>query len=352
MSARHNDPMPADLVDILERNRDDFEALRGCHIFVTGATGFVGSWLLESFLRAEDAFALGARMSVLTRGPEVFARAAPHLALHRAIEVLKGDVRDAGLVVGRFDAVIHAATPASAKLNTEEPLTMMDTVVSGTRRVLEVARRSGNIPFLFTSSGAVYGRQPPEMAVLREDYTGGPDPLDARNAYHESKRLAELQCAVYAAMNAVRPKIARLFAFVGPYLPIDRHFAVGNFVRDALAGRPIVIEGDGTPIRTYLYAADMTSWLWRILVLGRENRPYNLGSEAPRSIAETADIVAQSVTPAVTVERRAEPTAGQLPERYACVTLRARQELQLDEWTSFEDAVQRTIDWHRVRRAH
>jgi len=352
VNARGTDPVAQDVVDVVGRNRDDFEALRGCRILITGATGFVGSWLLESLLHAESVCSLGTRITVLTRSPDAFERSSPHLAHHSAIDVVPGDVRHAASVTGSFDAVIHAATPANAKLNTDEPLTMIDTVSAGTRAVLELAQRSGSIPFLFTSSGAVYGRQPPEMPLVSEEYAGAPDPLEPRNAYHESKRLAELQCAVYGAMNAVRPKIARLFAFVGPYLPIDRHFAVGNFIRDALAGRPVVIEGDGTPVRTYLYAADMTSWLWRIFVRGRESCAYNLGSEVPRSIAEVAGVVATSVVPVVTVERRREPSpADYLPERYACDTLRARSELELEEWTSFDEAVRRTIVWHRLRAA-
>lgn len=333
-----------DLEEILERAHDDFETLRGARLYFTGGTGFVGSWLLESFVRANARLGLGAHVTVLARDPDVFAAAAPHLARSSAVTVVRGDVR-AEPPLGTFDAVVHAATPASAALNASEPSLMLDTVIDGTRHALAVARRAGAIPLLFTSSGAVYGRQPPELLLVDEAYAGGPDPLDPRNAYHEAKRLAELMFVIAAEREGIAVKIARLFAFVGPYLPLDRHFAIGNFVRDALAGRTIEIMGDGTPVRTYLYAGDLTVWLWRILVRGRTARAYNVGSQDQIDIRGTARAVAACVRPHVPFVVRGTPT-GALPERYAPSTERARSELGLAEWTPLDEAIRRTIRWH------
>jgi nucleoside-diphosphate-sugar epimerase len=337
-----------DLDEILERAREDFETLRGARIFVTGGTGFVGSWLLESFVYANARFALGARVVVLTREPSTFARVAPHVAADDAVEFVRGDVRDFADATGTFDAIVHAATPASAKINDETPLLMVDTVVNGMRRVLDIAERSGRIPFLLTSSGAIYGRQPPELHAVDETFSGGPDPLDARNAYHESKRLSELLLAIAAQSRGVRAKIARLFAFVGPYLPLDRHFAIGNFIRDAMNGTTIQIGGDGTPVRSYLYAGDLTVWLWRVLARGESGRAYNVGSERAIDIRETARAVAACVEPRGTHAIRGIANNNCLPERYVPATRRARTELGLEEWTSLDDAIRRTIAWNRA----
>jgi dTDP-glucose 4,6-dehydratase len=343
MNALHRD-----LEEIVERNADDFAELRGMRLFVTGGTGFVGTWLLESFVHANARLALGARAVVLTRDPVASARRSPRFNDEPALTFVRGDVRDFPPVDGSFDAIVHAATPASSKVNDESPLTMIEIIVDGTRRVLELAGRNAGIPLLLTSSGAVYGRQPPEMPLVDESYAGGPDPLDPRNAYHEGKRLSELLCSVANEAATIRAKIARLFAFVGPYLPLDRHFAIGNFVSDALAGRAIEILGDGTPVRTYQYAGDMTSWLWRILIRGAPSRAYNVGSERPISIEQTAAAVAIAAGKPGEYVVRGIPNPGALPARYACSTSRARSELDLADWTPLEEALRRTIAWHRA----
>jgi dTDP-glucose 4,6-dehydratase len=191
----------------------------------------------------------------------------------------------------------------------------------------------------------VYGRQPADLERIREDFAGGPDPLDPRQAYAEGKRVAELLGAIYTRDAGLEIKIARLFAVVGPYLPLDRHFAIGNFIGDRIAGRSIAISGDGTPYRSYLYAADLAIWLWTILVRGVSARPYNVGSERAVSISDIARIVGDAVPPAAAVTTARVPRQDSPRERYVPDTSRAQSELGLAEWIGLEDAVRRTLDW-------
>src|SRR5512143_1810314 len=120
-------PLKADLNHILDHTRDLWDELRGERIFITGGTGFFGRWLFESLLGANDRLGLGCKAAVLTRSPEACSAKAPHLAHADAVTLLRGDVRNFEFPEGSFSHVIHAATDASAKLNAENPLLMLDT---------------------------------------------------------------------------------------------------------------------------------------------------------------------------------------------------------------------------------
>jgi dTDP-glucose 4,6-dehydratase len=340
-------PLARDLQHVLERTNGLWEELRDARIFITGGTGFFGCWLLESFAYARDQLQLSATVTVLTRSPEAFHAKAPHLAGHPAIHLLEGDVRSFVFPKERFTHVIHAATDASASLNRDHPLVMLDTIVEGTRHTLDFALACGARRFLLTSSGAVYGAQPPEITHVAETYGGAPDPNHPKWAYGEGKRLAELLCAIYHKQFGLECAIARCFAFVGPYLPLNIHYAIGNFIRDAMAGGPVRIGGDGTPYRSYLYAADLAIWLWTILLRGVPCRPYNVGAERDLTIAELGRVVAATLGIPGNVKIAKTPVPGAPPERYVPSTARARDELSLREWICLEEAI-RSTDYRRV----
>ncbi len=341
-----------DLNHILAHTEGLWDELRGQRLFITGGTGFFGCWLLESFLWANEKLELGSSALVLTRNPKAFCKKAPHLAGHPAVELYPGDVRYFEFRNGGFSHVIHAAVDARDGLSESDPLLMFDTIVEGTRRTLEFARRSGTRKFLFTSSGAVYGKQSAELANIPEVYPGAPDPTDTTSIYGtggEAKRAAETLCALYAKQHGIETKIARCFTFVGPYLPLDGKFAAGNFIRDGLEGGPIVVTGDGTAYRSYLYAADLIIWLWTILFNGAPGQAYNVGAEEPISIAEMARLTANAFVPApdVVILQKASPNGK--PERYLPDTQRAREELGLKTMIPVPEAIKRTVAWNRER---
>jgi dTDP-glucose 4,6-dehydratase len=339
----------ADLELILGETRPLWEPMRGRRLFLTGGTGFFGCWLLESFCHANRVLELEAGVTVLTRDPARFRRVAPHLASNPAVTLLAGDVRSFESPPGEFAFVIHAATEASAKQSAEAPLEMLTTIAEGTARTLEFAVRHGAERFLLTSSGAVYGRQPAEMTHVPEDYAGAPDPLQAASVYAEGKRFSELQCALYQKVHGLPCAIARCWAFVGPRLPLDAHFAIGNFIGDVMAGRPIRIEGDGTPRRSYLYAADLAAWLWAMLFRAPALVPIHVGSERDGSILETAQAVARVLRPESVIEVAGVARPGAAPSRYVPQVRRAPELLGVRETVGLEEAIRRTAAWHGFR---
>lgn len=334
-----------DLNAILNRGSALWPQLSHTRCFITGGTGFIGTWLLESLVWLNDHLQLNIEAVVLTRNPSRFADRAPHLATHPSITLVTGDIRTCAFPEGPFSFIIHAATDASAQLNAEDPLCMFDTIVEGTRRTLDFAVQAGVTNLLFLSSGAVYGEQPADLAQCAETDCIGPDCTLATAAYAEGKRAAELLCSVYAKHYGLAVKLARCFAFVGPYLPLDSHFAIGNFIRDALAQKPILIKGDGTPYRSYLYAADLTYWLWTILLLGQTARPYNVGASSEISIQALAERV-NTVLGGSGVQVLQHAQAGVAPKRYIPSVHRAGQELGLYQTTTLDQAIIKTARWH------
>ena len=335
-----------DLADIVEQSHEDFEALRGSRVFITGGTGFVGTWLVSSLHAADRALGLDLRVELLTRDPAAFQLRQPALA--EWANMIEGDVTRIP-PMGAMDAAIHAATPASAAFNDEHPDLMRATIVDGMHSVLASLRPSGEIPFLFTSSGAVYGPQPRETERIPETYWPPDGAIEPRNAYALGKRDAE-RMAIEAAENggsAVR--IARLFAFVGPYLPLDAHFAIGNFIRAASAGGPILVRGDGSAVRSYMYAGDMVSALLAILVRGDTNAPYNVGAPTGMSMLELSATIENTIASGCGV-RVAGLNPGALPtsagNRYVPDITRLANLMGRDPCpTGLSDAIIRTAEW-------
>ena len=334
-----------DLEHILTNTKDLWEEVRDKTIFITGGTGFFGKWLLYSFKYINEKLSLNASLNVLSRQPDDFLRA--HPAFQRPdIHFIKGDISSFTFPETAIDYIIHAATDASASLNMARPILMYDVIVNGTRHVLELARAKNVKAVLHTSSGAVYGQQPPDITHISEDSKASPDIYGKDAAYGEGKRVAEMLSAFYYHHYGVQSKIARCFAFTGPYLPLDAHFAIGNFINDTINDKPIVVNGDGTPYRSYMYASDLVIWLWVILLKGVSCRPYNVGSDEDITVAGLAGQIAKTGKKSTSVRILGVPNENSLPKRYVPCVNRAKNELNLKIKVSLEEAIQKTINFY------
>lgn len=334
-----------DLKHIWDKASCCLSELADSRIFITGGTGFFGHWLLESIGYANEFFDTNIHVVILTRNIKSFIAKSPQFAHLPWLHFLEGDIRLFDFPTADFTHVIHAATDASADLNQNQPLLMLNTIVEGTRRILEFAVHAKAKQFLLTSSGAVYGRQPTTLEKIFETYTGAPDPLNSSSAYAIGKLTAEHLAVLYSQQYQFNVKIARCFAFVGPYLPLKTHFAIGNFIANAINHETIHVAGDGSPYRSYLYASDLTVWLWTILCFGVSGRAYNVGSSQAINIAELADLIANHIHPKLDVMIAKQRDPHVLSERYVPDTQRAQQELKLKQWVDLPTAINRTILW-------
>jgi len=312
------------------------------HIFLTGGTGFFGKSLLR-YWRSLDAGDLS--VTVLSRDPARFREQNPSLVDGAAwLTFHRGDVTLAETLPmsGDFTHVIHAATAVYDGPN-RDLLEMHTDNVAGTRNVADLAARVGARRLLFTSSGAVYGRSDADTYAVTEDYRGAPDPLDPSSAYALSKIAGEQICALSAVRSGLEFVVARCFAFSGQDLPLDGNFAIGNFVRDALAGGPIVVNGDGTAVRSYLDQRDLAHWLMAILLQAPPGRAYNVGSDRGITIAELASTVARISGCAAGVTIMGEPDPAKSRSRYVPAIERARRELGLDITIELEDSIRHML---------
>lgn len=339
-----------DLSHVLQHTAELWAPVRGKHILLTGGTGFFGKWLLETFVYISEHLQLDAQITVLSRDPEAFLDSYPCYRTTAGVHFLKGDILTADFQGQTFHYIIHAATAADAALNAAQPLLMLNTIIDGMRRILDLARQQPLEGLLFTSSGAVYGKQPPMVTHIREteSFAVNSNLSGSAIAYGEGKKMAELYCSLYHQQYGIPVKIARCFAFVGPYLPLDKHFAIGNFIGNALREEDIIIKGDGTPYRSYLYAADLAIWLWTILLKGKDNTPYNVGSDDDYSIGDIARLVGK-LHPTIAVKILGTPAEGKPAERYIPAIELARQELGLQVRISLEEAIIRTQRFYKAQ---
>ena len=342
-------PLGGDLDHILLHTEKIWEELRNQHIFITGGTGFFGCWLLESFAWANDRLGLNASALVLTRNPERLRKKAPHLAVNPAIQFHIGDVKNFEFPAGKFSHIVHASNEALNYINEGNCELMMNHMIAAAKHVLDFAGFCGANKFLFTSSGTAYGPQPPDLIHLPEDYMGSRDLADFRFAHGEGKYRAECLCTEYAKQYHMEAKIARCFSFLGPYMPLNEHYAIGNFLRDGMQGRPILVNGDGTPVRSYLYASDLIIWLLTILGRGKSCEPYNVGSEVEVNIRTLALMVARCFETEREVQVAMKPRAGRPVERYVPSTKKSRSELGLRQYVDTSEGIRKTRLWIEER---
>lgn len=338
LTEQQNKIVLQDCEHILNQSSLRWEQLRDKRLFLTGGTGFFGKWLLHSFLYINSTLKLNASLTVLSRSPEKFLKNNPCFRSRESLYFADGDIRDFAFPDRRFDYLIHAATPASAEMEKENPGEMASVIVDGTKRVLAFAGMTGVQKALFTSSGAVYGVQPTNLSHIPESY-----PPQPATVYGKAKLEAEH----LFASSSVNSVIARCFAFIGPCLPIDIHFAAGNFIRDGLSGRTITVMSDGRPYRSYLYTTDLIEWLWTLLINGKPGEVYNVGSEEAVSISELAITVSECFSDKTAVSILGNADTNIPAPRYVPDTHKAQKELHLNQHCPLIDGIMRTISWYR-----
>lgn len=335
-----------DLVEIDEHLSDVILDLKDAHIFLTGATGFFGRWIVESFHWLNTTYSLNARMTALSRDPNQYLEKNLTLTKFHDVTFLAGDICSFTFPEVPVSHIIHAASEGNLAQSSSWASSHLRSTLLGADRVVELAQAHKVKALLYTSSGAAYpagGGVKQDSFV--EEYQSKEAALTEKNVYGAAKRSAELQLIAGAEDIGCRSVIARCFAFVGSYLPLTANYAIGNFLHDALTQQPIVIKSDGSALRSYLYASDLVVWLWTLLLKGESGRVYNVGSSNAISIAELAKTVSR-VLGSTTVEILGKPQPGSDRSIYLPNVEQAFS-LGLKERVGLEEAIIKTASWYK-----
>ena len=166
-----------------------------------------------------------------------------------------------------------------------------------------------------------------------------PDPLNPAMAYGVGKRCAEHLCSIYTEAYGLETVIARCFAFVGPDLPQNAHFAIGNFIRDAIRSNKITVYGDGSPMRSFLDQRDLAYWLNQLLINGLNGRAYNVGSDVQISVLDLAYLVRETLAPDKPVIVLGNNSPLQSRNIYVPDITKAKTELALSVNVNLQDAI-------------
>lgn len=333
-----------DLNHVRRNSEGVWREMQGKRIFVTGGSGFIGRWLVESLLYANRTLHLGVYLVILTRSAARFREASPHLAVDSALSLVEGDIKDFALPVERFDYLIHAA--ADTRLTNSDPTAAINNEVAGFHRTFSFAVKARVSRVLFVSSGAVYATRTTNEPIS-EDASCDLDQAKRESRYGEVKRLGELYGGSYAAQFGLDVIFGRCFSMFGPYQDLESHFAIANFLRDALAGSDIIVRGDGLDQRSYLYAADLAIWLWHLLIFGESRAPYNVGSDIPISLSDLASVIARVAGAGSRVRVLGGARQGLAGSIYLPNVDKARRELGLGQLIGLEEGIRRTLRWNR-----
>ncbi len=292
--------------------KESLKELKNADILVTGGTGFFGKNLIDFFNKYKRTYPDNSlKVTILARN-----RIETHFSF------INSDICSLNIEDHPYTHIIHAATSSTEHY----PQITANTIIDGTRNILDYAKRNKVPNFLFISSGI----------VTKKDI----DRTDHRYTYYQSKRTAEMYVNMYS--EYMHTKIARCYAFVGPHMQFNKHFAIGNFIHDALFKGEITVTRDG-PVRSYLHSQDLVIWLLEILFRG--NGIYDVGSDVGRITLDNAKIVAKVIGKMTGKTIKIIENRSYHHDYYVANIDRANNELGLKVNINFEEAITHTVQW-------
>jgi dTDP-glucose 4,6-dehydratase len=312
-------------------------------ILITGAAGFLGSHLCDKLLA--DGHEIIGLDNFVTGNPQNIA----HLAGNEKFSFQRNDVSNYIFVVGKVDAIMHFASPASPNPQSPAgyfnlPIQTMKAGALGTHHCLGLAR-ANNARFILASTSEIYGD--PEVHPQPETYAGNVDPVGLRAVYDEAKRFAESLTMAYHRAHGVDTRIVRIFNTYGPRMDLEDGRALPNLLKQALLGQPLTVYGDGQQTRSFCYVDDLVDGIVRLLY-SDEHMPVNIGNPNEMTIlqfAETINKITENKGGITYVDAR----SSRDPQMRQPDITRARQILKWNPKIEFEEGLRKTIPYFKEK---
>jgi dTDP-glucose 4,6-dehydratase len=343
-----NEQVRSDAEAVLLNRAEVLRPLANARLFVSGGTGFLGAWLLELIAVLNARYQFDTRVTVFSRSAPDFARRHKHLGQCREFRFVEGDIRYLTDLPRDTNFVIHAAALTDRRLFASNPTAVGEVNAVGTIRLLRAVQLLEDVQrFVLVSSGLIYGPQALNIEAVGEDYAGGFAPDTANAIYAESKRFAESVATAFVSEAKLPLVIVRPFAFVGPHQSLELPWAVTDFMRDSLAGRPIKIMGDGSTVRSLMYASDYAFWTLAALARGQSRHAYNIGSPEPIDLLSLAGMITRHFPAPPGILTRVGQSGHDATRLVPCIA-RAQSELGVGVTVPLAQAIEKTIAWHRT----
>jgi dTDP-glucose 4,6-dehydratase len=305
-------------------------------ILITGGTGYFGKSIISFLIK--NNFDLE-HIYILSRNPISINKYFDLESLPFKVSLIKHDITKPIDFDQSVDFVIHAATTVGL----DNPIEIEKVIIDGTKNILEFIKNRNIKRLLYISSGAVYGKQSFGIKKISENYNCK---KELRTVYGNAKYEAEKLCELYKKKFELDFVIGRGFAFVGPYLPLNQHFAIGNFIGNCLRNEDIIIRGNGETVRSYMFSDDLVLWLFKILFNGKSGEAYNIGSDIPITIydlAKTCKEVAGSKSKIIFENSANNKTINYyLPD-----VSKAKKMLNLEVSFDLLESINKTISFHK-----
>ncbi len=336
-----------DVTAVITKQNVKLDALRGKHIFISGGTGFLGTWLLEIIKELNSTYDFKIRVTVFSRKAKDFARKHTQFDNLDYITYINGDIRYLSELPLDTEYIIHAASVSDRRLAASTPNAVADTIGLGTMQILRASNLLENLnKFILLSSCLIYGKQTWDLDSIDEEYTGSISCDQVGNVYAESKRFSEILAQSYLNEYKLPLVILRPFAFIGPHLSLQLPWAGTDFIRDSLLGGPIRIMGDGSTIRSFMYASDYAFWVLAALANGASRKKYNVGNPESIKLIDFAELIVSQFTP----KRAILTNIGQKNQSKSKLVPNvdnAINDLRVSVTVPLTEAIERTIYWHK-----